>query len=105
MRPLDQQTILITGATDGLGRALAADLAAGGATVLPHGRDEARGQATLKQIPRPGRHDPVHWYRADLAELAQVRRLAAAVRRDHDRLDALVSNAGIGTTVPGGGAR
>ena len=42
MRPLSEQTILITGATDGLGRALAAELAAEGATLLLHGRDEAR---------------------------------------------------------------
>src|SRR5690606_21559578 len=50
MRPIDQQTILITGATDGLGRALAARLAAEGATVLVHGRDDQRGKATLQEI-------------------------------------------------------
>jgi NAD(P)-dependent dehydrogenase (short-subunit alcohol dehydrogenase family) len=105
MRPLDQQTILITGATDGLGRALAADLASTGATLLLHGRDDDRGKDTLTEIRDRTGNDRLHWYRADLSDLAQVRDLAAAVSRDVDRLDALVSNAGIGSDVPGGGRR
>ncbi|GGU95488.1 3-oxoacyl-ACP reductase [Actinomadura cremea] len=91
MRPIDEQTILITGATDGLGRALAAELAAAGATVLVHGRSEERGKATLEEI--GGR---TSWYRADLSSLAETRALAEAVRADHPRLDVLVNNAGIG---------
>lgn len=96
MRPIDQQTILITGATDGLGRALAAELAAEGATVLVHGRNDRRGEATLREI--GGR---ASWYRADLSSLAEVRALAEAVRADHPRLDVLVNNAGIGIEVDG----
>ncbi|WP_242908560.1 SDR family NAD(P)-dependent oxidoreductase [Actinomadura terrae] len=91
MRPINEQTILITGATDGLGRALAAELAAEGATVLVHGRDDQRGKDTLEEI--GGR---ASWYRADLSSLAEVRTLAEAVRADHPRLDVLVNNAGIG---------
>ena len=44
-------------------------------------------------------------YLADLASLEEVRHLAAEVARDHERLDVLVSNAGIGTTLPGDGER
>ncbi|MEO3822984.1 SDR family NAD(P)-dependent oxidoreductase [Actinomadura sp. B10D3] len=95
MRPIGQQTILITGATDGLGRAMAAELAAEGATVLVHGRDDQRGKATLQEI--GGR---ASWYRADLASLAETRALAEAVRADHPRLDVLVNNAGIGNDGP-----
>ncbi|GAA2258961.1 SDR family oxidoreductase [Actinomadura luteofluorescens] len=95
MRPIDQQTILITGATDGLGRALAAELAAEGATVLVHGRDDRRGEATLQEI-----GGKASWYRADLSLLAETRALAEAVRADHPRLDVLVNNAGIGTGGP-----
>src|SRR5687768_4668283 len=91
MRPINEQTILITGATDGLGRALAAELAAEGAHVLVHGRSDARGEAALKEI--GGR---ASWYRADLSSLAETRALAEAVRADHPRLDVLVNNAGIG---------
>ncbi|WP_131737297.1 SDR family NAD(P)-dependent oxidoreductase [Actinomadura roseirufa] len=95
MRPIEQQTILITGSTDGLGRALAARLAAEGATVLVHGRDDERGAATLEEI--GGR---TSWYRADLSSLAEVRALAEAVRAGHPRLDVLVNNAGIGGAGP-----
>lgn len=90
MRPIDQQTILITGATDGLGRALAARLAAEGATVLVHGRDDQRGKATLQEI-----GSRASWYRADLSSVAETRALAEAVRTDHPRLDVLVNNAGM----------
>ncbi len=105
MHPSSEQTILITGATDGLGRALALDLARTGATLLLHGRDDRRGEATLAEIRAETGAAKLHWYRADLADLDQVRRLAAEIERGHRRLDALVSNAGIGTVVPGGGKR
>ncbi len=105
MQPLSEQTILITGATDGLGRALALDLARAGPRLLLHGRDDARGEETMAEIREQTGNDKLHWYRADLSDLDQVRQLAAAVSRDHGRLTGLVSNAGIGTTVPGGEQR
>ncbi len=93
--------MLVTGATDGLGKALATELARASATVLVHGRDNDRGHATLAEITKATSSDRLRWYRADLAHLDQVRDLAAAVAADSPRLDALVSNAGIGTS-PGG---
>ena len=105
MRPLDQQTILITGATDGLGRALATQLAAHGTTLLIHGRDEVRGQQTLEHIRARTGNDNLHWLRADFASLHEVRALAQQVTREHDGLDALVNNAGIGATSAGGDGR
>jgi len=102
----DGTTILITGATDGLGRALAHDLAAGGATVLLHGRDPDRLTATRDEIAAAtGAPDRLRTYRADLASLAEVRQLADDVLAAEPRLDVLVNNAGIGTTVPGGPER
>jgi NAD(P)-dependent dehydrogenase (short-subunit alcohol dehydrogenase family) len=89
----------VTGATDGLGRALAADLARGGAQVLVHGRSEERIERTLETVPE------ARAYRADLASLDQVRALAAEVVEHEERLDVLVNNAGIGGTVPGGEQR
>jgi NAD(P)-dependent dehydrogenase (short-subunit alcohol dehydrogenase family) len=105
LRPVAEQTILITGATDGLGRALAAELAAGGATLLMHGRDDARGRATIDEIQARTGNENLHWLRADFASLDEVRTLAQHVTGEHDRLDVLVNNAGIGITLPGGDGR
>jgi NAD(P)-dependent dehydrogenase (short-subunit alcohol dehydrogenase family) len=101
----DPSTVLVTGATDGLGRGLAEDLAARGLTVLLHGRDDERGKAALDEIRQATGNGALSWYRADLADLAQVRDLADRVAADHPRLDVLVNNAGIGADVPGGGVR
>ncbi len=101
MRPLEQQTILVTGATDGLGRALAGDLAAAGADVLVHGRDDGRGRDTLDEIRARTPDARVRFVRADLASLADVRELAAQAARETGRLDAVVNNAGIGATTRG----
>jgi NAD(P)-dependent dehydrogenase (short-subunit alcohol dehydrogenase family) len=100
VRPLKEQTILVTGATDGLGRALAAELAVNGAHVLVHGRDDARGQATIAAIHKEAGDDKVSWLRADFSSLDDVRALADQVTRQTDRLDVLVNNAGIGTAGP-----
>jgi NAD(P)-dependent dehydrogenase (short-subunit alcohol dehydrogenase family) len=104
MNPLAEQTILITGATDGLGRALAQALAAAGPTLLIHGRDEARGRATLEQIEAATGNDRLRWLCADLSSLEEVRVLARRAE-ECERLDVLVNNAGIGTTLPGDGRR
>ena len=101
MRDIDEQTILITGATDGLGRELAERLAAAGAGLLLHGRDDERGRATVVAIRAATGNERLTWLRADLASLDEVRALASEVARTTDRLDALVSNAGIGATLEG----
>jgi NAD(P)-dependent dehydrogenase (short-subunit alcohol dehydrogenase family) len=105
MRPLAEQVILITGATDGLGKAVAMQLGRAGATLLLHGRDEVRGQRTLEEIQAQTGNTRLHWYRADFSELSQVRALAERLAREQKRLDVLVNNAGIGTTLPGEGQR
>jgi NAD(P)-dependent dehydrogenase (short-subunit alcohol dehydrogenase family) len=93
--------VLITGATDGLGRALAQHLAAQGADVLLHGRDADRLAETAAEIGV----DPTRTFLADFGDLAQVRRLAAEVRDATPRLDVLVNNAGIGSGEPAGRSR
>jgi NAD(P)-dependent dehydrogenase (short-subunit alcohol dehydrogenase family) len=92
--------VLVTGATDGLGRALAHALSQAGETVLVHGRSEDRIAATLAELGGDARA-----YRADLASLDEVDRLADEVLAAESGLTALVNNAGIGSDVPGGGAR
>ena len=97
MRPIDQQVILVTGSTDGLGRALAAELAAQGASVLLHGRSPAKGEQTLREMREATGNERLAFYRADFSSLAQVRGLAEQILAEHERLDVLVNNAGIGT--------
>jgi NAD(P)-dependent dehydrogenase (short-subunit alcohol dehydrogenase family) len=93
------KTVLITGSTDGVGRYVAAKLAADGANVLIHGRDEARAKTLANEIRREG-HGEATFYQADLSSLAGARKLAETVIAEHKRLDVFISNAGIGSTSP-----
>jgi NAD(P)-dependent dehydrogenase (short-subunit alcohol dehydrogenase family) len=97
------QTIVITGATDGLGKGLATELAPGGGRLILHGRNEEKGQALLEEL-RPRATGDLEWRRADLASLDEVRDLADTLGEE-ERIDALVNNAGIGTAGPGDGER
>ncbi len=92
---LDGKTILITGATDGLGKEVATLAARQGATVLLHGRDRTKGQTVLDEIIAASGNDRLELFLADLESLAEVRRLAAEVTARHRRLDVLINNAGI----------
>jgi NAD(P)-dependent dehydrogenase (short-subunit alcohol dehydrogenase family) len=95
------EVVLITGATDGLGAALAAELVGAGATVLVHGRDPERIERAMSDLDDGAAGS----YRADFASLDEVRAMAERVLSERDRLDVLVNNAGIGTTLPGEGRR
>jgi len=90
------KTVLITGSTDGVGRLVASRLAAAGACVLIHGRSRERAAQLLDVIGATG-HGSAVFYAADLSSLAEVRRLAGEVERDHERLDVLINNAGVGS--------
>lgn len=96
-----QQRVLITGATDGLGRWLALRLAEQGADVVIHGRDRARLDATAEAMRHEGGRAPHGTALADLADLAQVDRLADETLERFDTIDVLVNNAGVGFGAPG----
>ncbi|MBC7896236.1 MAG: SDR family NAD(P)-dependent oxidoreductase [Cytophagaceae bacterium] len=89
------KVVLITGSTDGLGRDVARRVAEAGARVLITGRSAERGDSLVAEIAKGGKGS-AKFYRADLASLDDVRRLADAVLRDNPRLDILVNNAGVG---------
>ncbi|GAA4318427.1 SDR family oxidoreductase [Streptomyces venetus] len=89
-------TILITGATSGLGRYVAFELVRSGHVVLVHGRDAGRTERLAEELRAEA-------FVADLASLAQVRELAGHVADAHPELDVLVNNAGVGFGAPGAG--
>jgi NAD(P)-dependent dehydrogenase (short-subunit alcohol dehydrogenase family) len=96
MNSIEEQVVLITGATSGLGRQLAQELARAGATVLLHGRDPTRASAAVEEIRSQTGNQRVLSYLADFSSLGQVRRLAHQVLSRQDRLNVLINNAGIG---------
>lgn len=89
------KTILITGATDGIGRETARRLASEGLTLLVHGRNSAKLAETAEELRRIPGAGPVETFRADLSSLAEVVGLARAVRLSAPRLDVLINNAGV----------
>ena len=95
MRDSAEATILVTGATDGLGKRVATELSGTGATVLVHGRDRERLEATLEEISEGTGKDKTGYYLADFSSLSQVRTFAEQVLTEQDRLDVLVNNAGV----------
>jgi len=105
MRNVDESVIMVTGATDGLGRRVARDLAAEGATVLLHGRSRERPEAAVREIGEETGTDGLSYYLADLSSLEDVRRLAEEVISGHERLDVLINNAGIGSGPSDGSNR
>ena len=98
-------TVLVTGASDGLGKAVSVELARAGATVLVHGRTPERAEAAVADIRAASGSTLLRACAGDLASLAQVRSLAEEISAGEPRLDVLVNNAGIGTVDPGGGER
>jgi NAD(P)-dependent dehydrogenase (short-subunit alcohol dehydrogenase family) len=90
MGPTKEQTILITGATSGLGRELAQALAQQGATLLLHGRDAERGWELVREIKETTGNDGIQFFCADLSFLREVDELAQAVMSRVSRLDILV---------------
>lgn len=94
MSGLAGQTIVITGGTGGIGVETAVALAARGARLILVGRNPARAARAIERI-RLARADAVvAAHHADLSNLDEVRRLAATLDADLDRIDVLVNNAG-----------
>jgi NAD(P)-dependent dehydrogenase (short-subunit alcohol dehydrogenase family) len=95
MRNLTEATVLVTGATDGLGRRVALKLVERGATVLLHGRSKERCEAVLEEARRETGAEESRYYFADLSSLEAVRGLAEQILSEHDSLNVLVNNAGV----------
>ena len=92
-RPMAGRTVLVTGATSGIGRATALGLATMGAHVAITGRDRGRTEDAAREISAAGGMN-VDVFVADLSSQAQVRRLASEVLDGLPRIDVLVNNVG-----------
>jgi NAD(P)-dependent dehydrogenase (short-subunit alcohol dehydrogenase family) len=99
MRPIEDTVVLITGATDGLGRGVARDLHGRGAQVLLHGRSREKLDALSEEL------GGAPTFQADLSSLDEVRTLAAEVDNTAPALHVLINNAGIGGGRPDGTTR
>jgi NAD(P)-dependent dehydrogenase (short-subunit alcohol dehydrogenase family) len=100
------KTIVVTGATSGIGRATAVELAKLGSRLILVGRDAARAEETLAEIRSATGRSDVEVVRGDFTRLAEVRRVAEEILARTDRIDVLVNNAGVTllkrTTTPDG---
>lgn len=99
------KTILLTGATSGIGALTAKAVAQRGHCTLLHGRDAERLAAQCDSLRAHSGNDAIEGYVADLADLDQARDLAARVASAHPQLDVLINNAGVGKGRPGQGRR
>ncbi|MFC1879756.1 SDR family NAD(P)-dependent oxidoreductase, partial [Chloroflexota bacterium] len=88
------KTILITGATDGIGLVSALELARQGATIILHGRNPQKIQVAKDHILGQIGYARIEPVQADLAELVQVKRMASEIQERYKRLDIMINNAG-----------
>jgi len=91
---LEGKTVLITGATGGIGLAAAVAMARQGAHLVLVGRNQTRGLDAISEIRRRAGSDRAEFLRADFSSLAEVRRLALALVAEDRPLHVLVNNAG-----------
>jgi len=91
---IKDKTILITGATQGIGFESAKELAAKGATIIMSGRDKKRTEQAVEAVKKATGNDNVSYLIADFSSLAQVRSLADEFKKSHKKLDVLLNNAG-----------
>lgn len=85
---------VITGGTDGIGKAAAYALAVQGARLLVHGRDPDKGVRAVAELKARSGNPAIEFLQADFSSLVEVRRLAAAILERTPRIDVLINNAG-----------
>lgn len=96
MKQISESTVLITGSTDGLGKATAEWFAEKDAKVLLHGRNETKGQQSVDDIRNKTGNDKLKYYNGDFSSLESVAGVTEDILSDNEQIDILINNAGIG---------
>lgn len=96
MKQINEQTILITGATDGIGKLTALQLAKKNAHVVVHGRNKNKVTKVVEEIKTESGNKRIDGLTADFSSLNEVRKFAKEVRTKYSGLDVLINNAGVG---------
>ncbi|MCI0831884.1 MAG: SDR family oxidoreductase [Chloroflexi bacterium] len=91
---MKDKTVVVTGGNNGIGLETAVGLSKLGAHVVITARNQAKGEAALADIKDRSQNGSVQLMLADFASLSSIRDFAANFKKDHDRLDVLVNNAG-----------
>ncbi|MDL2296908.1 SDR family NAD(P)-dependent oxidoreductase [Bacteroidales bacterium OttesenSCG-928-B11] len=91
---MNQKTILITGASDGIGKETAKTLAKQGHTIIIHGRNKQKLQAVYDEIKAEIGNKNIEMFTADFLSLAEIKRFADTIKSKYDHLDVLINNAG-----------
>jgi NAD(P)-dependent dehydrogenase (short-subunit alcohol dehydrogenase family) len=94
MQDLTDKVILITGATDGIGKAAASELAKRGAMLTIVGRNKQKTDQLLADLKAASGNPNIEALICDLSRIADVKRAAEAFKAKHNRLDVLINNAG-----------
>ena len=89
------QTILITGATDGIGKLVAEKLAHDNFEIILHGRNEDKLKAVVEQIQKHTGNQKIHTTLSDFADLSSVKTMAEKLNQDFSNIDIIINNAGI----------
>lgn len=89
---LQGKVAVITGGTDGIGKAIAVTFAKEGARIMMAGRDQKKGQVALEEVRRFGE---AAYFKGDVSDSSQVRRLVEATIQRYGRIDILINNAAV----------
>lgn len=97
---LTDKVILLTGGTDGIGKAAALEFAKRGAKLTIVGRNKEKTERVVAELKAASNNDSVSYLLCDLSRMADIKRAAEEFKATHDRLDVLVNNAGASFKAP-----